>query len=293
MAALVSYGSSDEEDNLNGGTDQNVDEGVHASTSYGWNGIRDEIHQEKEALEKKESSKHHEPLTRQAEPDVPQDAPVLGPTIPTDMAGGLPELMDDDQEPRTAPQSPYSANRALLRDLTLPTTPNYDIPASPPGSPVASTNAKFKHFLELKRQGVHFNEKLARSSAVKNPSLMQKLMDFSDIDEVGQYSTTLSKDIWDPVAFPEYAYKEELAKSQQKILKRKEEEKTGGRRETVDFVSSSISGESLSRSVTPGIGGKPSQKSAAERVMAGLASDRGASSSPQVQGIKRKSRFDS
>lgn len=184
-----------------------------------------------------------------------------------------------------APQSPYSSNRALLRDLTLPTLPNYDIPPSPPGSPQESTNAKFKHFLELKKQGVHFNEKLAKSSALKNPSLMQKLMDFSSIDEGGQYESTLPNDLWNPNIFPAHAYKEELAKSQQKILKRSEDEKSRGQRESVDFVPASAAGESGSRSGTPGQLSKPGQKSAAERIMAGL--DR---SSPQ--GTKRKTRFE-
>ena len=196
-------------------------------------------------------------------------------------------MEEDDGLP---PQSPYSVNRALTRDLTLPTLPNYDIPPSPPGSPVASTNAKFKHFLDLKKQGVHFNQKLANSSALKNPSLMQKLMDFSDIDEAGQYASTLSKELWNPDAFPEYAYKEELVKSQQKISRRKEEEKLRGPREGVDFVPASCT-EPSSRSGTPGVGGKGGQKSAAERIMAGL--DRGRSSSPQVAGTKRKTRFDS
>lgn len=223
-------------------------------------------------------------------PDPPLAGPVLGPTIPTDEALPMPELREEEGE-TGPPQSPYSANRALLRDLTLPTIPNYDIPPSPPGSPVASTNAKFKHFLELKKQGVHFNEKLAKSSALKNPSLMQKLMDFSDIDELGQYGTTLPKDLWNPNMFPDYAYKEELVKSQQKILKRKEDEKTRGQRESVAFVAASISTEPSSRSGTPGVGGKQNQKSAAERVMAGLDSNR--SSSPHVQSLKRKSRFDS
>jgi len=130
-------------------------------------------------------------------------------------------LLEEDQETGAAPQSPYSANRALLRDLTLPTLPNYDIPSSPPGSPVGSTNAKFKHFLELKKQGIHFNEKLAKSSALKNPSLMQKLMDFSDIDEAGQYVTTLPRDLSNPDAFPAHAYKEELAKKSTKNTEEK------------------------------------------------------------------------
>jgi hypothetical protein len=190
-------------------------------------------------------------------------------------------------------QSPYSANRARLRQLTLPLLPNMDIPDSPPGSPSASTNAKFAHFLELKKQGVHFNEKLAKSSALKNPSMMQKLLDFADFDDAGQYASTLSKTLWNPQAFPECAYKEELAKSQQKILKKREDEKTRGQRETVDFVPATASGES-SRSGTPGIGstGRPGPKSAAERVMAGL--ERGRSASPAVQaGMKRKTRFES
>lgn len=228
-----------------------------------------------------EPTEHTQP--KSIVPDTPLEGPVIGPTIPSDAP--VSELQEEDTG--MAPQSPYSANRALLRDLTLPTLPNYDIPPSPPGSPVESTNAKFKHFLNLKKQGLHFNEKLAKSSALKNPSLVQKLMDFSDIDEAEQYSTTLSKGLWNPKVFPEIAYKEELAKSQQHILRRKEEEKVPGQRESVDFVPAA--GEPVTRSGTPGA--KSSQKSTAERVMAGL--ERGHSHSPQVQGLKRKSRFDS
>jgi len=247
-----------------------------------------EIQTNGEQLQLQTSQLSEAPEARVPQPDGPSVGPVLGPTIPVDdttMAESLGEGQSFE------PQSPYSANRALLRDLTLPTVPNYDIPPSPPGSPISSTNAKFKHFLDLKKQGIHFNEKLAKSSALKNPSLMQKLMDFSDIDEAGQYATTLPKNLWNPDAFPEYVYKEGLAKSQQKILKRKEEERVRGQREGVDFVPASAAGESLSRSGTPGAGGRTGQKSAAERIMAGL--DRGRSSSPQVQGVKRKTRFES
>lgn len=217
------------------------------------------------------------------------EAPIVGPVFePTAVSDFAMEDMADEGESST-PQSPYSANRASLRNLTLPTVPNYDIPPSPPGSHRDSTNSKFKNFLDLKKKGVHFNEKLARSSALKNPSLMQKLMDFADVSETEQYSSTLPHDLWNPRAFPEYAYKEELGKSQKMILKKKEEEKTRGHREAVDFVPASASTES-SRSGTPGAG-RGAQVSAAERIMAGL--DRGRSNSPQVQGTKRKTRFDS
>lgn len=212
--------------------------------------------------------------------------PLMGPSIPDEVS--MFDLPEEDNS-LTAPHSPYSANRALLRDLTLPTAPNYEIPQSPPGSPVESTNTKFKQFLKLKKQGVHFNEKLANSAAMKNPSLMQKLLDFADIDETEQYLTALPSILWNPEAFPDYAFKEQLSKSQQMVLKRKEEEKSHGQRESIDFVSGTTSNSS-SRTGTPGLTSRNNTKSAAERVMSGL--DKGKASSPQVQGIKRKSRFD-
>ncbi|KAL9121665.1 MAG: hypothetical protein Q9187_001779 [Circinaria calcarea] len=186
------------------------------------------------------------------------------------------------------PQSPYSANRAMTRDLTLPTIPNLDIPPSPTGSPPPGIDQKFSHFLELKRQGVHFNEKLARSSALKNPSLFMKLMDFAGIEEDDQYTTTLSEGLWDPTGFPPWAYKEELAKSQQQVLKQKEQERARIQRESIEFLSASASGNS-SRAATPsGLGAtKGLRGSASERVMAGL--DRERLRSPQISNLVTRS----
>jgi hypothetical protein len=140
---------------------------------------------------------------------------------------------------------------------------------------------------------VHFNEKLAKSSALKNPMMMDKLLGFAGIEEGDEYNSTLTKDLWNPGAFPEWAYREKLAKIQQQISKKREEERSKAQREPVDFVPATASGDS-SRSGTPGVGagGRVGPKSAAERIMAGL--DRGRSTSPAVQaGTKRKTRFDS
>ncbi|KAI9839630.1 MAG: hypothetical protein M1819_002256 [Sarea resinae] len=171
--------------------------------------------------------------------------PMVGPVAPSDPSN----LSDSDSRG----QSPYSASRSLIRDLTLPPVPNLDIPPSPPGSPQPSTSAKFAHFLELKKQGVHFNEKLAKSSALKNPSLLQKLMGFAGIDDQNQYASTLPTELWDPSGFPKWAYKEELAKSQQELSRRKEEEKARVQREALEFVPATGSGEST-RVGTPGSG---------------------------------------
>jgi hypothetical protein len=113
-------------------------------------------------------------------------------------------------------------------------------------------------------------------------------MEFAGIEGQAQYASTLPKEIWDPEAFPMWGYKEELAKSQQEITKRLEEERAKGPRESIDFVPAAASGES-SRGGTPGASssGKSLGRSAAERVMAGL--DRERTRSPLVHdGGKRR-----
>jgi hypothetical protein len=129
----------------------------------------------------------------------------------------------------------------------LPAVPNLDIPPSPPGSPPPTTSKKFEQFLDLKKKGTHFNSKLAASTALKNPSLMDKLMDFVELDDQDQYATTLSTELWNPAGFPEWAFRASLKKSQDKIRREreaeKEKEKAAGTRTALDFVpASSASG---------------------------------------------------
>lgn len=113
-------------------------------------------------------------------------------------------------------------------------------------------------------------------------------MGFAGIDEQAQYASTIPKEIWDPSGFPTWAYKDELAKSQQQVLKQKEEEKANAQREAVEFVPATASGDS-SRGGTPGAsgGGRGLRASAAERVMAGLDRER-ARSSQAPEGFKRR-----
>ncbi|KAH8602528.1 HCNGP-like protein-domain-containing protein [Bisporella sp. PMI_857] len=285
--ALVNYGSSDEED-LPQDEERAVAQNSSRTKTNGTNGIAKKLGNSSLdgiplAKTESQSDAGIPAATYENLNTKPLGGPVLGPVMPTEGIADtpFPQVNEDG-----IMQSPYSAERTTVRDLTLPSLPNYNIPPSPPGSPVANTNAKFKHFMELKKQGVHFNEKLSKSAALKNPSLMQKLMDFADIDEVGEYSTTLSKDLWDPAVFPEAAYKEELAKSQKAILKKREDEKSREKRTALDFVpATSTADSSKNGSVRNG------QLSASERIMAGL--DRGRSNSPHVQGVKRKTRFES
>lgn len=162
--------------------------------------------------------------------------------------------MDQDaltpQPSQTAPLSPYSTNRNLIHTLTLPTVPNMDIPPSPPGSPSSSAaqaalTAKFDKFLELKRKkGTHFNARIADSHALKNPPLMDKLLGFVGVgvsfedgstEGTQQYATTLPTELWDPAAFPEWAYRGQLRKTQEKLQKERGRE----RGDAVHFVPAS------------------------------------------------------
>ncbi|VUC36016.1 unnamed protein product [Clonostachys rosea] len=192
-------------------------------------------------------AKDEPPEQAQVQKDAPstedESKVTIGPVIQnaTPLGPSLPQVGDsypgpENDAPDEAPGSPYSANRAALHDLTLPSIPNMDIPPSPPGSPTETTNKKFEQFIQLKKKGVHFNAKLETSIALKNPSLVDKLMAFVDIDEQSQYETTLPTDLWNPKGFPDWAYRDSLKKSQDKIARERESEKGSGTRTAIDFV---------------------------------------------------------
>ncbi|XXG93841.1 hypothetical protein Hte_000090 [Hypoxylon texense] len=228
--------------------------------------------------------------------EVEQEKPaaIIGPQIgPAPAAGpSFPPLeeapMDDDDAVENGsgsglpPGSPYTATRALLRDLTLPPLPNTDIPPSPPRSPPPATSAKFERFLELKKQGVHFNSKVAQNPSMGNPALMDKLLAFVELGSpADQYRTTLGEDIWDPTAFPRSAYKEQLRQSQLEI----EKARARGKGAPVDFVAASTSATTTTATTTTTPAGGSDQGAAQQ----GGTSQGGA---PKPSGGKRKTRFD-
>ncbi len=222
--------------------------------------------------------------TSQSHDSGPSVGPQLGPAQ-------APASADSNLlgESSSAPQSPYSSARQAIRNLTLPPVADFDIPPSPPGSPPPGPTAKVARFLELKRQGVHFNAKLAQSSALRNPSLLPKLMAFAGLNEEDQYASALPEDIAVPTTYPPWAYADELGKTQVELGKKKEEERKA-RRGPLDFVSAGVPESGSSSEVgTPilrgrgrGLGG-----SVAERVMAGL-DRRSAGSSAERDGGRRR-----
>ena len=175
----------------------------------------------------------------------PVSGPVLHPKFsadsepvngPSQGPSASPPPPESESESAIAPGSPYSSTRAMIQNLTLPAVPNFDIPPSPPGSPSQTATKKFAQFLELKKAGHHFNQRLENSSVLRDPSHLQKLMDFAGISEEDSYASTLSANVAVPIAFPEWAYVEELRASQKRLTKAREQDKSKKPRAVVDFV---------------------------------------------------------
>lgn len=222
--------------------------------------------------------------TRNEPTAVPAEDEALHPARPNGtVLGPPPQKVTPESSALSASSSPYALHRATIRSLTLPTKPNLDIPQSPLASPTPGADHKFSHFLELKKQGVHFNTKLASSSALKNPSLLPKLMDFAGVSGERQYTTTLPRELWNPAEFPTWAYKEELAEAQHGLSKKKGEERVKLQRESIDFVAADTPGQRSGLVVTKG-----KRASAAERVMAGLGRDRNPSPQLSTAGVRNE-----
>lgn len=145
----------------------------------------------------------------------------------------------DADESVSMSSSPYSSSRQAVRNLTLPPVPNFEIPSSPPGSSPPGSGEKFARFLELKKKGVHFNEKLENSSPLRNPSLLQKLREFAGISDAEQYMSNLPDGLAIPTEFPEWAYADQLNKLQADAAKRRAKGRAQQGREAVDFVQAS------------------------------------------------------
>ncbi|OAP54869.1 hypothetical protein AYL99_10569 [Fonsecaea erecta] len=184
------------------------------------------------------------------------NGPMLGPTRPAQIHN------DDDilehQDPSAEGSQQHMSERETIHLLTQATHPMTAIPPSPPGSPDPALDAKFKHFLELKAKGVHFNEDLANKSTFRNPGLLATMMARAGVEGDDQYRTSLPREVWDPLGFPPVAYKEELLRSQQTLREQESNSKkslsAAGKR-TIEFTSGGLSGTS-SRESTPGTASK-------------------------------------
>lgn len=174
--------------------------------------------------------------------------PMVGPAMPT----GLTTLEYEEEDYEEAPSM---SERDMLRYLTQPSRPMTSLPPEPSEMADPVVTAKFKRFLELKSKGVHFNEDLANKTSFQNPSLFSSLLERAGVSSQAQYSSTLPPDVFSIDSFPDWAYKESLLKSQQKISAEvevaKKAQSTKGKR-TIEFASAGRSERVSSQEPTHG-----------------------------------------
>lgn len=125
----------------------------------------------------------------------------------------------------------------------MPPVPNFNIPDAPPppaqnseeAATLAAVAKQFERFLELKKQGVHFNERLQNSTSLRNPSLLPKLMAFAEITQEDCYKSTLPEELAVPSRWPEDCHVESLLRQNER-----REKKRLAEREKVDFVPAQV-----------------------------------------------------
>ncbi|SMR55447.1 unnamed protein product [Zymoseptoria tritici ST99CH_1A5] len=216
--ALIDYGSSDDEDDIQPEKPSKIAK-IEATAPPAEEGTS-------EPQRPQPSVQDEKPVS------LDTSGPAPGPSIPTQDTSA-------EFEGDTTPSSPYTYERNRLRELTMPTMPNFDIPDSPPPPPVnseeaavlAATTKKIERFLELKKKGVHFNERLQNSTSLRNPSLLPKLMQFADITREDSYRSSLPEGLGISVTWPEECYVEGLLRQNERKQKKKLAE-----RDKVDFV---------------------------------------------------------
>lgn len=179
-----------------------------------------------------------------------REAALVGPVMPTEMLDS--SLAEDVSVLDDVPDT--MSEQDLVRHLTQASHPMTTIPPSPPGSPDPATDVKFKRFLNLKAQGLHFNEDLAKKPSFRNPALLSTLLERAGLSDEAHYATSLPASVYDPGTLPTYAYKEELARRQQSIrdqqAARKKQASAAGKR-IIDFAPGGGSATS-SQTSTPG-----------------------------------------
>ncbi|KAM3414736.1 hypothetical protein BST61_g9892 [Cercospora zeina] len=190
------------------------------------------------------------PATQSTTPSHPipvANGPISGPSAgPAPAAPSLEDLQGPSFDV-------YAFERQRLRELTMPTVPNFEIPDSPPpptrnseeAAALAATTKKLERFLELKKQGVHFNDRLQTTASLRNPSLLPKLMDFAGLEREDSYASSLSEEVGVPAKWPEECYIESLSKQNDRREKKRLRE-----RDQVEFVPAKSGGSSVSG--TPG-----------------------------------------
>ncbi|TPX37503.1 hypothetical protein SmJEL517_g00724 [Synchytrium microbalum] len=114
-------------------------------------------------------------------------------------------------ERTSSTETRFESLRAILKPPAIEGQESYGIPPEPDAECDPDLEAKFENWMNLKLNGMHFNTRLTKTHAFRNPSIMSKMIEFQGLDE---YGSNFPKDMFDPHGFPPEAFVDELEKAQ-------------------------------------------------------------------------------
>ncbi|KAI9033266.1 HCNGP-like protein-domain-containing protein [Hyaloraphidium curvatum] len=121
---------------------------------------------------------------------------------------------EDADESRIAPADGTGPPNPVTRRNEILAPKNKDrlvLPPEPEGAVDPQLQAKMEKWTQLKREGTSFNKALMNNKAFRNPSIMNKLIEFLDLD---QFGSNFPPDSFDPRGFGPESFLEELTKAQ-------------------------------------------------------------------------------
>jgi len=177
------------------------------------NGDRSDESPEKEATEGGIVIIHHSsstPIRSTPSSEKESLTPVQSPSI--QFSSSIPSI----NEPLSSPANVVPLLSLPSLEEILPPKPDLSL-CSP------HLKAKLQKFFALKKQGKSVNRNLRESHAFKNPDILEKLISFCSIVEIG---SNYPREVYDPFGFENSGdFYDELAKEQQLMYERREQER--------------------------------------------------------------------
>ncbi|KAL9546877.1 hypothetical protein MBANPS3_006440 [Mucor bainieri] len=153
------------------------------------------------------------PITQPAKPALPSKAPA---------------------PPSASTATMLEHNKRLMAALAakpIPGVENWGIPDEPDTTCDAERQERISHFLSLRASGHRLNDHLQHNKAFRNPRIYTKLVEFTEVDEIG---SNFDKQDFDPHGFPADMYIDGILETQRKLAEEKAAQQQN--RTSVNFV---------------------------------------------------------
>ncbi|KAL7008132.1 hypothetical protein EMMF5_002314 [Cystobasidiomycetes sp. EMM_F5] len=181
-----------------------------------------------------------------------------GELVPTPLPSPSVESGEPTQAEHETHENQASAAEAHIEQPRIPQTSShksrsrrwglaeYGIPPpSPDIGPDPTLDAKLRHFHSLRAQGIRFNATLQANKSFRNPSILQKLVDFVAVDEK---KSAFPAQVWESSAgMGADAWADAIAETQKQKSEERQKAQERGKRSNIEFESSSQSSSSKDR----------------------------------------------